>query len=142
VLALSGDLQKAKELQESSFEMWKLSGIEPEEYDYREKKITSAGYPLRPEIVESTYYLYHYTKDPKYLRMGEQLWRDFVRNCRTDEGYAGLKSVVTKEKVDAMHSFLFAETFKYFYLLFAPEKTLDFGKVVFNTEAHFIRRTW
>jgi mannosidase alpha-like ER degradation enhancer 2 len=142
VLALSGDLQQAKQLQDSSFEMWKLSGIEPEEYDYREKKITSAGYPLRPEIVESTYYLYHYTKDPKYLRMGEQLWRDFVRHCRTDEAYAGLKSVVTKEKVDSMQSFLFAETFKYFYLLFAPEKTLNFDKVVFNTEAHFIRRTW
>jgi len=27
--------------------------------DYRAMKITSPGYPLRPEIVESTYYLYH-----------------------------------------------------------------------------------
>jgi mannosidase alpha-like ER degradation enhancer 2 len=43
---------------------------------------------------------------------------------------------VTKEKADYMHSFLFAETFKYFYLLFAPEKTLDLKDVVFNTEAH------
>jgi mannosidase alpha-like ER degradation enhancer 2 len=50
--------------------------------------------------------------------------------------------VVTKEKSDAMQSFVLAETFKYFYLLFAPEKTLDFKKVVFNTEAHPIRRTW
>ena len=41
-----------------------------------------------------------------------------------------------------MQSFLFAETFKYFYLLFAPERALNFDKVVFNTEAHFIRRTW
>jgi ER degradation enhancer, mannosidase alpha-like 2 len=105
-------------------------------------KITSPAYPLRPEIVESTYYLHHYTKDPQYLRMGEQLWRDFVKNCRTDEAYAALKSVVTKEKSDSMQSFLFAETFKYFYLLFAPDKTLDFDKVVFNTEAHPIKRTW
>lgn len=100
----------------------------------------SAGYPLRPEIVESTYYLYHYTKDPRYLRMGELLWRDFLKHCRTDEGYAALKSVVTKEKSDSMQSFLFAETFKYFYLLFAPPRTLDFNKVIFNTEAHPIRR--
>jgi mannosidase alpha-like ER degradation enhancer 2 len=142
VLALSGDLEKAKQLQESSFYMWKLQGIEPEEYDYRENKITSPGYALRPEIVESTYYLYHYTRDPYYLRMGEQLWRDFVKYCRTDEGYAALKNVVTKEKADAMQSFLFAETFKYFYLLFAPAETLDFNSVVFNTEAHPIKRTW
>jgi mannosidase alpha-like ER degradation enhancer 2 len=140
VLALSGDLRRAKELQDSSFLMWYHEGIEPEEFNYRERKIISPGYPLRPEIVESTYYLYHYTKDEKYLLMGEKFWRDFVKHCRTDEGYAALKSVVTKEKTDSMQSFLFAETFKYFYLLFSPRETLDFDKVIFNTEAHPIRR--
>lgn len=142
VLALSGDLRRASRLQNSSFRMWNHAGIEPEEYDYRAKKITSPGYPLRPEIVESTYYLYRYTKDPQYLIMGEKLWRDFVKYCRTDEGYAALKNVETKEKADSMQSFLFAETFKYFYLLFSPPSTLDFNKVIFNTEAHPIRRTW
>ena len=142
VLAMSGDLTRAKRLQDSSFMMWKLHGIEPEVFDYRTRSVKAAGYPLRPEIVESTYYLYHYTKDAKYLRMGERLWNDFVKHCRTDEGYAALKSVVTKEKSDSMQSFLFAETFKYFYLLFSPPDTLDFKQVIFNTEAHPIRRTW
>lgn len=142
VLALGGDLTRAKRLQDSAFAMWKLHDIEPEVFDYRTKTVKSAGYPLRPEIVESTYYLYQYTKDARYLRMGEQLWRNFVKHCRTDEGYAALKSVVTKEKSDSMQSFLFAETFKYFYLLFAPPETLDFKNVIFNTEAHPIRRTW
>lgn len=142
VLALSGDLARAKRLQDSSFAMWNFKGIEPEVFDYRTKQIKSAGYPLRPEIVESAYYLYRYTKDEKYLRMGALMWKDFVKHCRTDEGYAALKSVVTKEKSDAMQSFLFAETFKYFYLLFSPPGTLDFNQVIFNTEAHPIRRTW
>ena len=142
VLALSGDLPRAKRLQDSMFTMWQVHGIEPEVFNYQTMKVENAGYPLRPEIVESTYYLYQSTKDPKYLAMGKQMWEDFVKYCRTDEGYAHLKSVVTKEKSDAMQSFLFAETFKYFYLLFAPEKTLDFKKMVFNTEAHPIRRTW
>ncbi len=142
VLALGKDLPRAKRLQESSFKMWKLHGIEPEELDYKKMEVVSPGYPLRPEIVESTYYLYHYTKDPRYLKMGESLWRDFVKYCKTDEGYAALKSVVTKEKSDSMQSFLFAETFKYFYLLFAPPNTLNFNRVIFNTEAHPIRRTW
>ncbi len=142
VLALSGDLKRARRLQDSSFKMWRQSDIEPEVFDYRTKTVKSAGYPLRPEIVESTYYLYHYTKDEKYMTMGWQMWKDFVKHCRTDEGYAALKSVVTKEKSDSMQSFLFAETFKYFYLLFAPRETLDFKNVIFNTEAHPIRRTW
>ncbi len=140
VLALSGDLSRASLLQESSFRMWTKEGIEPEEINYQTMEIKSPGYPLRPEIVESTYYLYHFTRNPKYLRIGETMWRDFVKYCRTDEGYAALKSVVSKEKSDSMQSFLFAETFKYFYLLFASPETLNFDKVILNTEAHPMRR--
>lgn len=142
VLALSGDLKNAERLQESSFFMWHQHGIEPEEFDYKDEVVTSPAYHLRPEIIESTYYLYHYTKNPKYLDMGIRMWEDFVKYCRTDAGYAALKNVITKEKQDTMQSFLFAETFKYFYLLFSPPSTLDFEKVVFNTEAHPIRKTW
>jgi ER degradation enhancer, mannosidase alpha-like 2 len=142
VLALSGDIIRAGRLQTSSFKMWKLNQIEPEELNYKTMEVTEAGYPLRPEIVESTYYLYHYTKDLQYLRMGKEMFEDFVKYCRMDEAYASLKSVVTKEKTDSMHSFLFAETFKYFYLLFAPPQTLKFDRVIFNTEAHPIRKSW
>lgn len=142
VLALSGDLERAKRLQASSFKMWTTYGIEPEQINYRTMQIESAGYPLRPEIVESTYYLHRLTGDPQYLRMGETLFDDFVRHCRTEAGYAALRSVVSKEKSDGMQSFLFAETFKYFYLLFAAPRTLNFKKVIFNTEAHPIKRTW
>jgi ER degradation enhancer, mannosidase alpha-like 2 len=167
VLALSGDLKRASLLQESSYKMWMKHGTEPEEINYQTMEVTSPGYPLRPEIVESTYYLYHYaiadvrlksrgrsklgartsrpqfstTLDPDhYQQMGAMMFRDFVKYCRTDEGYAALKSVVTKEKSDSMQSFLFAETFKYFYLLFAPPMALNFDKVIFNTEAHPIRK--
>ncbi len=142
VLALSGDTGRARRLQASSFRMWQLHGIEPERLDYRTMKVTVPGYPLRPEIIESAYYLHHYTRDPVYLKMGETMFEDFVKHCRTDTGYASLKDVTTKEKADEMQSFLFAETFKYFYLLFAPPRTLDLGRVVFNTEAHPIRKTW
>ena len=142
VLALSGDIDRAKRLQDSMFKMWQVHSIEPEVFNYQTMKVEQGGYPLRPEIVESTYILYQLTKDAKYLAMGKQMWEDFVKFCRTDVAYAGLRNVETKEKTDYMHSFLFAETFKYFYLLFAPDKALDFNKVVFNTEAHPIRRSW
>ncbi|MDQ1557217.1 MAG: degradation enhancer, mannosidase alpha-like 2 [Pyrinomonadaceae bacterium] len=142
VLALSGDLRRARRLQESSFKMWQLHGVEPEELDYRTMQVKDAGYALRPEIVESAYYLHRLTGDPKYLRMGETMFADFVKACRTEAGYASLKSVVTKEKADVMESFVLAETFKYFYLLHASPRVLNFRQVVFNTEAHPIRKTW
>ncbi|HWN11779.1 MAG TPA: glycoside hydrolase family 47 protein [Pyrinomonadaceae bacterium] len=171
VLALSGDYDRAARLQRSSVKMWRQWGIEAEEINYKTLEVVSPGYPLRPEIIESTYYLHHYASmDPlvrsrraslgprasrtqasgrsglpsagTYRREAEEMFDDFVKHCRTDEGYAALESVVTKKHADSMPSFLFAETFKYFYLLSAPPRTLDFDKVIFNTEAHPIRRTW
>ncbi|KAF1708122.1 glycoside hydrolase family 47 protein [Pseudoxanthomonas sacheonensis] len=142
LLALGGDLDRAKRLQESGLKMWRLHGIEPESIDYADMQVRSPGYPLRPEIVESAYYLYRYTGDARYRGMGKEFFRDFVRHTRTGHGFAALKDVRSKEKEDSMESFLFAETFKYYYLLFAPGKALDFDGMVFNTEAHPLRRTW
>jgi mannosidase alpha-like ER degradation enhancer 2 len=142
VLALSGDLDRARDLQNSSFAMWSFNGIEPEEFDYEKTRVLDPGYALRPEIIESTYYLNHFSGDMRYTGVGQTMWQNFVKYCRNDVGYAALKSVITKEKTDSMQSFVFAETFKYFYLLFAPPQTLDFNSVIFNTEAHPIRRQW
>jgi hypothetical protein len=121
--------------------MWSLHGIEPESLDYRTMTVTGAGYQLRPEIIESAYILSHYTRDPRYLEMGRTMFGDLRTHCRTDAGYTVLRSVVTKEKGDLQHSFLLAETLKYFYLLFKPD-AIDFDAVTFNTEAHPLRRTW
>jgi ER degradation enhancer, mannosidase alpha-like 2 len=140
VLAFAGDLKRAQRLQASSYKMWDLYGIEPEVLNYKTMKVEYPGYELRPEIVESTYYLYHFTHDPVYREHGRRMFDDFVKYCRTPDGYAALKSVITRQQRDDMESFVLAETFKYFYLLFAPPQTLDFDKVVFNTEAHPLRR--
>ena len=64
-----------------------------------------------------------------------------LNHMENEVNYAALKSVVTKEKRDAMESYVFAETFKYYYLIFAPPATLEFDSVVFNTEAHPLLRT-
>ena len=142
VLCLSGDMKRAQELQESSFRMWNLYGIEPEELDYVTMKPTSKEYYLRPEIIESAYYLLFFTGDERYREMGETFFHNLVRYCKTDAGFAQLKDVTTKEKADAMESFFFAETLKYLYLIFAPKETLDLNKVVLTTEAHPLWRTW
>jgi mannosidase alpha-like ER degradation enhancer 2 len=142
VLALAGDRKRAARLEESCFSMWQLHGIEPEMVNYRTMQATDVRYPLRPEIVESAYYLRHYTNDPRYIEMGRTFLNSLEAHCRTNAGYTTLKSVVTKEKGDLMPSYFFAETLKYLYLIFAPDSALDFDRVVFTTEAHPLRRTW
>jgi len=141
VLVLGGDLAHARRLQESCFKMWNLRGIEPELLDYRRMRVVSPAYPLRPEIIESAFYLDRATKDPRYLEMGRTFFESIRVHCRTDAGDTVLKSVVTMEKGDLMPSYFLAETLKYLYLLFSGEP-VDLEKVVFNTEAHPLRRTW
>jgi len=142
VLALGGDRRRAERLQESCFRMWNLNRVEPELLDYRAMEVRDARFPLRPEIVESAYVLYRTTHDPRYFEMGRTIFEDLVAHCRAEEGYTTLEDVVTKRQGDLMPSYFLAETLKYLYLLFAPEPPLRLEDVVFNTEAHPLRRTW
>lgn len=134
--AYAGDISEAKEIQKANYYMWKKFNIEPEEFDFKTNKILSAYYVLRPENLESCFYLHRFTKDNSYLWMGKRMVDDIIEHCRNEVGYASLKNVLTYEKANSMQSFFFAETLKYAYLIFAPEDALDFDKVVLNTEAH------
>jgi mannosidase alpha-like ER degradation enhancer 2 len=139
VLALGGDLRRGRALEASAFRMWQLHGIEPEVLNYKTMTVTSPGYPLRPEIMESAFILRRLTNDPRYVEMGRVFLDGLIAHCRTDAGYTTLKNVVTKEKGDLMPSYFLAETLKYLYLIFAPDSVLDFRHVIFTTEAHPLR---
>lgn len=136
MLILGGDIQTAEKIQKSCYRMWTNFGIEPEEIDYQTFEVIAPYYILRPENIESAFYLYRATKDSKYLDMGKTFFNSIEKYCKVDEGFASLKNVMSKEKMDSMESFYLAETLKYLFLIFAPEETLDINKYVFNTEAH------
>ena len=136
LLALSGDIATARNLQKGNFYMWTHFNMEPEEFDFKADTMVYPNYPLRPENIESCFYLYRYTKDNEYLWMGKRMIDDILSNCKTSAGYAEIKDVRTFQQDDAMESFFFAETLKYAYLLFAPVERFDLDKYVFTTEAH------
>lgn len=140
VLALGGDVDRARRLMDSCYKLWLYHGIEPETLDYSDMSLVSPVYILRPENIESNYYLYKFTGDEEYLRRAVTYFETLKLNCRVDNGYASLKSVATKEKLDEQPSYFLAETLKYMYLSFAPDSVLDLRKVIFNTEAHPVRR--
>jgi ER degradation enhancer, mannosidase alpha-like 2 len=134
--AYSGDLSTARQVQKANYYMWTNFGMEPEEFDFTTNKILNGSYILRPENLESCFYLYRITSDRQYLWMGKRIVENIIKNCKTDDAFASMKNVKTKEKGNSMQSFFFAETLKYAYLLFAPVKTINLQKIVFNTEAH------
>jgi hypothetical protein len=134
--AFAGDVATAKNIQQANYYMWTKFGMEPEEFNFKTDSISSPYYILRPENLESCFYLYRLTSDNRYLWMGKRMLDDILKNCTTEEAFASIKNIRTNEKLNSMQSFFFAETLKYAYLLFAPVKTFDLKKAVFNTEAH------
>lgn len=142
VLALSGDLERAEKNQATWDWLWNQYGLEPMVYDYDRAVPTYPVYDLNPEIIESAYYLYHYTGKEKYKQMVEQYWSDIKQYCRTDVAFASIKDVQTMEKKDYMPTFFFAETMKYFYLTFTLEEgVFNLNDHVFTTEAHPFKRS-
>src|SRR5260370_36254698 len=73
VLTRAHDLDRARRLQESSYNMWTTFGIEPEVFDYSSFRIIQAGSALRPELMESAHSLPFYTKDPRYVEMASSV---------------------------------------------------------------------
>lgn len=96
---------------------------------------------LRPETVESLFYLYHLTKDRKYQDWGWELLRSFNTYTRVPSGgFSSIKNVQdpkNPQPLDKMESFFLGETLKYLYLLFSDQLgPLSLDTYVFNTEAH------
>ncbi|CAN1139590.1 Mannosyl-oligosaccharide 1,2-alpha-mannosidase MNS1 [Linum perenne] len=94
---------------------------------------------LRPETVESLFYLWRLTGNKTYQEWGWNIFQAFEKNSRVEGGYVGLKDVNTGIKDNMMQSFFLAETLKYLYLLFSPSSVISLDEWVFNTEAHPLR---
>ncbi|KAM3179580.1 hypothetical protein ACTXT7_000315 [Hymenolepis weldensis] len=126
VLAMTGDMQEAKELLISYHSVWKKFGFLPEMFDFtsgtplRSRSI----YPLRPEFIESIMHVYRATKDPYLLEMGVNILTSIERDAKTSCGFATIANVQTHTKQNRMESFFLSETVKYLYLLFDEDNFL------------------
>ena len=119
LLALAGRLKAAAHTHAAFLSVWHRLGFTPEGFNLAAQAVQpgQAGYPLRPELAESTWYLYRYTGDGAYLSAG----RDMVvslRRARAQCGYATVADVRTGLLTDGMESFFLSETVKYLFLLF------------------------
>lgn len=136
---LMGDLKPAVESHEILYQVMERHNFIPEAFT-TDFQVHWGQYLLRPEFVESTYFLHRATEDPHYLEVGKKALRSLQRHARVQCGYATIKDVRTLQLEDRLDSFVLAETFKYLYLLFAEEKDLlvDINSFIFTTEAHLL----
>eukprot|EP00178_Gracilaria_changii_P025333 TRINITY_DN780_c0_g1_i1.p1 TRINITY_DN780_c0_g1~~TRINITY_DN780_c0_g1_i1.p1 ORF type:complete len:622 (+),score=79.93 TRINITY_DN780_c0_g1_i1:204-2069(+) len=139
---LQGHIPEAIETVRSHYSVWRKYGCLPEGYDV-EKGVPTDGqinYPLRPELIESVFYLHWATKDPTWVALAESMLHGIEQRTRVKCGFAQVHDVNTGQLYDLMDSFLMSETFKYLYLIFRGEDHwLRNGKYIFTTEAHPLR---
>lgn len=138
---LVGDINEAICTHALHYTIWRKYRSFPERFDWRGKTPVVSFYPLRPELVESTYFLYQATQNPFYLHVGSDLLKDLEQHARSKCGYATLHDVISKEQEDRMESFFLSETCKYLYLLFDTNHTLNrhASRYLFTTEGHILR---
>jgi len=132
----------AAKLTETCYQMYarQATGLAPEFVKFgRGLEIGAAHNLLRPETVESLFYMWRFTHDPKYREWGWKIFVAFEKHCRIEGGgYAGIKQVnnLHSAKDDTMQTFWLAETLKYLLLLFSDDAALSLTTKVINTEAH------
>merc|ERR1719189_2197545 len=136
---LMGDLKPAIESHEILYQIMQRHNFIPEAFT-SDFQVHWGQHLLRPEFIESTYFLYRATLDPYYLQVGEKVLRSLQKHARVTCGYASIKDVRTMQKEDRMDSFVLAETFKYLYLLFSEDEDMiiDIDSFVFTTEGHLL----
>uniref|UniRef100_A0A8K9UGX4 alpha-1,2-Mannosidase n=1 Tax=Oncorhynchus mykiss TaxID=8022 RepID=A0A8K9UGX4_ONCMY len=95
-------------------------------------------YILRPEVIETYWYMWRFTHDPKYRQWGWEAAQAIDKYCRVSGGFSGVKDVYSSNPTydDVQQSFFLAETLKYLYLLFSSDDLMPLESWVFNTEAH------
>ena len=141
MLVLSGSVDEAIRMHNVYQKIWEKYSALPERFNVISKHPEIPVYPLRPELIESTYYLYRATRDPRYLRFGKRVMDDINKYMRVDCGFATLHSVFDKSKEDRMESFFLSEVCKYLYLLFDEANPLHHDgtkSYVLSTQGHVL----
>lgn len=108
-------------------------------------KIDDKRYILRPEAIESVFYMWRITGEGKYREAAWQMWTAISEVTKSEFANAAIVDITVPEPVDVpkddrMESFWFAETLKYFYLIFSEPGLVSLDDYVLNTEAHPLRR--
>ena len=118
---LAGNVRDARATHAAFYGVWRRYGLTPEGFNLAEGRVQDGqrGYPLRPELVESTLYLARATGDPHFLDVGRDMLASLERT-RVPCGHAVIGDVESMAPRDQMDSFFLAETVKYLYLLFSP----------------------
>uniref|UniRef100_T1G9Y5 alpha-1,2-Mannosidase n=1 Tax=Megaselia scalaris TaxID=36166 RepID=T1G9Y5_MEGSC len=96
---LSGDLKPAVQTHEMLYQVMQMHNFIPEAFTV-DFQVHWSQHPLRPEFIESTYFLYKATKDHHYLQVGKKALKALQKYAKVPCGYAAVNDVRTGKHED------------------------------------------
>ena len=136
---LSGDLELASRSSTPSGRSGATGAPCPKSMIMLERLVatrTGLRYPLRPELIEATYFMHRATQDDSWLWAASRVFEALEQVAEGARcGAASFANAATHALEDEMPSFYLAETVKYLYLLFDEDNFIS-KRPLFSTEAH------
>ncbi|KAI9277179.1 glycoside hydrolase [Phascolomyces articulosus] len=133
----------ASELMKSCYDTWAVTptGLAPETWSWIDKAQNISSFPeimqsamkttgfipqdvqydLRPETIESIFYFYRLTGDPKYQDMAWKIFESIEKYCKTASGYTRVNDISSSESIQGLDF---------------EESVMSLDEWVYSTEAH------
>jgi len=111
--SMFGQIEEAMGTIKAFHSVWRRYGFTPEGYNLISGNVQHGqkGYPLRPELVESLYYLYQTNKDPLFVKMAKDMVWTLNNVTKVECGHANINDVESHSLEDKMESFFLSETY-------------------------------
>jgi len=119
--------------------------IIPESTDVTTGLARSKGTGLRPEFADACLNLWlgapSGQRDDRYRALAAIHYRNMKTTSKAAYGYTSLKDITTRPMTqgDNCPGYWWSEQMKYYYLLFADAKRVDYGQLQLSTEANVLR---
>ncbi len=115
--------------------------IIPESTDVTTGTARSKRTGLRPEFADACLNLWLGDRDDRYRGLAAIHYRNMKATSKAAFGYTSLKDITTRpmEQGDNCPGYWWSEQMKYYYLLFADAKRVDYGRLQLSTEANVLR---
>src|SRR5690606_23776810 len=114
--------------------------IIPESIDVTTGRPRGVRTRLRPEFADACLNLWLGDRDDRYRALAATHWRNMKATSKAAYGYTSLADITTRPMTqgDNCPGYWWSEQMKYYWLLFAQPRRVDFGRQVMRTDAHVL----
>ena len=139
LLAQGGTVREGAAYTRSWAEVQRRFGVLPEEYDAATGNVLSATNSLRPELADAAFNLWLIDHRDEWRLIARDHYLAMKRWNKARYGYATLADVTTKTRSDHCPAYWWSEQMKYYYLMFADARRVDYRRLYLTTEGNVLR---